>query len=27
LKLSIKDTQQPSLDDAELFAYGQALYG
>jgi dTDP-4-dehydrorhamnose 3,5-epimerase len=26
LQLSAKDTQQPSLDDAELFAYGQALY-
>ncbi len=26
LKLSIKDTQQPSLDDAELFSYGWNLY-
>jgi len=26
LQLSAKDTQQPSLDDAELFSYGQALY-
>jgi dTDP-4-dehydrorhamnose 3,5-epimerase len=27
LQLSVKDTQQLSLDDAELFAYGQSLYG
>ena len=27
LQLSVKDTQQPKLDDAELFAYGQVLYG
>jgi len=27
LQLSVKDTQQPSLDDAELFAYGHSLYG
>jgi dTDP-4-dehydrorhamnose 3,5-epimerase-like enzyme len=26
LSLSIKDTQQPTLDNAELFDYGQSLY-
>ena len=26
LKLSLKDTQQPTLDNAELFDYGQSLY-